>query len=114
MPPAPRALRISYGPSLVPAASMRPPSRVPSLLPWRAYYPASTLADRQKTARAARRRESCSRRFSGELMPGNPRSHFGILSADILPASELLPLIDTMTFDEQIIVIGKLRSLEVV
>src|SRR5215475_13358594 len=47
-------------------------------------------------------------------MPTSPRSHFGILSADILPASELLPLIDTMTFDEQIIVIGKLRSLEVV
>jgi predicted DNA-binding transcriptional regulator AlpA len=52
--------------------------------------------------------------ISGDLMPTNPRSHFGILSADILPASELLPLIDTMTFDEQIIVIGKLRSLEVV
>lgn len=47
-------------------------------------------------------------------MSASPRSHFGILSADILPASELLPLIDTMTFDEQIIVIGKLRSLEVV
>jgi len=47
-------------------------------------------------------------------MPASPRSHFGILSADILPASELLPLIDTMTLDEQIIVIGKLRSLEVV
>lgn len=44
----------------------------------------------------------------------SPRSHFGILSADIIPASELLPLIDTMTLDEQIIVIGKLRSLEVV
>ena len=44
----------------------------------------------------------------------DPRSHYGILSADILPASELLPLIDTMTLDEQIIVIGKLRSLEVV
>ena len=47
-------------------------------------------------------------------MPMNPRSHFGILSAEIIPASELLPLIDTMTLDEQIIVIGKLRSLEVV
>ena len=47
-------------------------------------------------------------------MPVNPRSHFGILSAEIIPASELLPLIDTMTLDEQIIVIGKLRSLEVV
>jgi hypothetical protein len=47
-------------------------------------------------------------------MPANPRSHFGILSAEILPARELLPLIDGMTLDEQIIVIGKLRSLEVV
>ena len=47
-------------------------------------------------------------------MPANPRSRFGILSAEIVPASELLPLIDTMTLDEQIIVIGKLRSLEVV
>src|SRR5215813_3624998 len=47
-------------------------------------------------------------------MPMSPRSHFGILSAEIIPASELLPLIDTMTLDEQIIVIGKLRSLEVV
>ena len=44
----------------------------------------------------------------------NPRSHFGILSAEILPASELLPLIDSMTLDEQIIVVGKLRALEVV
>ena len=47
-------------------------------------------------------------------MPTNPRSHFGILSSEIIPASEILPLIDTMTLDEQIIVIGKLRSLEVV
>jgi hypothetical protein len=47
-------------------------------------------------------------------MPSNPRSRYGILSADILPASELLPLIDTMTLEEQIIVVGKLRSLEVV
>src|SRR5262245_4606685 len=47
-------------------------------------------------------------------MPAGPRSHFGILSAEILSASELLPLIDTMTLDEQITVVGKLRSLEVV
>src|SRR5262245_56320595 len=47
-------------------------------------------------------------------MSSNPRSRFGILSPEILPASELLPLIDTMTLDEQIIVIGKLRALEVV
>lgn len=47
-------------------------------------------------------------------MPTGPRSRFGLLSAEILPASEILPLIDTMTLDEQIIVIGKLRSLEVV
>jgi hypothetical protein len=47
-------------------------------------------------------------------MSVDPRAHFGILSADIIPASELLPLINTMTVDEQIIVIGKLRSLEVV
>jgi hypothetical protein len=47
-------------------------------------------------------------------MPADPRSRFGILSPEILPASELLPLIDTLTLDEQIIVIGKLRSLEVV
>src|SRR5262245_9112246 len=47
-------------------------------------------------------------------MPVDPRSHFGILSAEILPASELLPLIDTLTLDEQIIVVGKLRSLEVI
>src|SRR5262249_21095479 len=40
--------------------------------------------------------------------------HFGILSAELLPASELLPHIDTMTLDEQIIVVGKLRSLEVI
>jgi hypothetical protein len=47
-------------------------------------------------------------------MPPNPRSRFGILSAEILPASELLPLIDTLTLDEQITVVGKLRSLEVI
>ena len=47
-------------------------------------------------------------------MPGDPRSRFGILSPEILPASELLPLIDTLTLDEQIIVVGKLRSLEVI
>src|SRR5215510_14131503 len=47
-------------------------------------------------------------------MPADPRAHFGILSAEILSASELLPLIDTMTLDEQIIVVGKLRSLEVI
>ena len=47
-------------------------------------------------------------------MPADPTSRFGILSPEILPASELLPLIDTLTLDEQIIVIGKLRSLEVV
>src|SRR5215469_11608617 len=47
-------------------------------------------------------------------MSADPRSHFGILSAEILPARELLPLIDTMTLDEQIIVVGKLRSLEVI
>src|SRR5262249_42749212 len=48
------------------------------------------------------------------FMPADPRSRFGILSAEIPPASELLPLIDTMTLDEQITVVGKLRSLEVV
>jgi PAS domain-containing protein len=47
-------------------------------------------------------------------MPANPRSRYGILSAEILPASELLPLIDSMTLDEQIRVVGKLRALEVV
>src|SRR5262245_55292659 len=47
-------------------------------------------------------------------MPADPRAHFGILSAEILSASELLPLIDTLTLDEQIIVVGKLRSLEVI
>ena len=47
-------------------------------------------------------------------MPANPRSRYGILSAEILPASELLPLIDTMTLDEQIVVVGKLRALEVI
>ena len=47
-------------------------------------------------------------------MPADPRSRFGILSPEILPASELLPLIDTMTLDEQITVVGKLRALEVV
>jgi hypothetical protein len=46
-------------------------------------------------------------------MPANPRSRYGILSAEILPASELLPLIDTMTLDEQIRVsesCGRLKS----
>jgi hypothetical protein len=47
-------------------------------------------------------------------MPADPRAHFGILSAEILPASQLLPLIDEMTLDEQIIVVGKLRALEVI
>jgi hypothetical protein len=47
-------------------------------------------------------------------MPSNPKARFGILSAEILPASELLPFIDTMTLDEQITVVGKLRSLEVI
>ena len=47
-------------------------------------------------------------------MATDPRAHFGILSAEVLAASELLPLIDTMTLDEQIIVVGKLRSLEVI
>src|SRR5215831_18516694 len=47
-------------------------------------------------------------------MSSDPRSRFGILSAEILPASELLPLIDTMTLDDQIIVVGKLRALEVI
>jgi len=47
-------------------------------------------------------------------MSTDPRSRFGILSAEVLPASELLPLIDTMTLDERIKVIGKLRSLEVI
>src|SRR5215831_11451236 len=47
-------------------------------------------------------------------MSSDPRSRFGILSAEILPASELLPLIDTMTLDEQIVVVGKLRALEVI
>jgi hypothetical protein len=49
-----------------------------------------------------------------EFMSAGPRSRFGILSAEILPASELLPLIDTMTLDELIRVVGKLRALEVV
>ena len=47
-------------------------------------------------------------------MPADPRAHFGILSAEILSASEILPLIDTLTLDEQIVVVGKLRSLEVI
>jgi hypothetical protein len=47
-------------------------------------------------------------------MPASPTSRYGILSPEILPASELLPLVDTLTLDEQIVVIGKLRSLEVV
>ena len=47
-------------------------------------------------------------------MSAGPRSRFGILSAEILPASELLPLIDAMTLDELIRVVGKLRALEVV
>ena len=47
-------------------------------------------------------------------MANDPRAHFGILSAEVLAATELLPLIDTMTLDEQIIVVGKLRSLEVI
>lgn len=47
-------------------------------------------------------------------MPADARARFGILSAEIIPAKELLPLIDTMTLDEQIIVVGKLRSLEVI
>jgi len=47
-------------------------------------------------------------------MPADPRSRFGILSAEIIPASEFLPFVDTMTLDEQIIVIGKLRAVEVV
>jgi len=50
----------------------------------------------------------------GEFTPANPRSGYGILSAEILPASELPPLIDTMTLDEQIRVVGKLRAFEVV
>jgi hypothetical protein len=45
-----------------------------------------------------------------EFTPANPRSRYGILSAEILPASELPPLIDTMTLDEQIRVVGKLRA----
>jgi hypothetical protein len=44
----------------------------------------------------------------------NPRSRFGILSAEILSTSEVLPLVSTMTLDELIIVVGKLRSLEVI
>ena len=47
-------------------------------------------------------------------MSANPRSRFGILSAEVLAASEVLPLIDTLTLDELIIVVGKLRSLEVI
>src|SRR5262245_33217297 len=47
-------------------------------------------------------------------MASNPRSRYGLLSAEIIPANELLPLIDTMTLDEQIRVVGKLRALEVV
>jgi hypothetical protein len=47
-------------------------------------------------------------------MSADPTSRFGILSAEILPASELLPFIDTMTLDEQIVVVGKLRALEVI
>src|SRR5262249_30835463 len=48
------------------------------------------------------------------MSTNNPRSHFGILSAEILHANELLPLIRDMSMDEQIIVVGKLRSLEVI
>ena len=48
------------------------------------------------------------------LPPASPRSHYGILSAAILPSDELLPLMNTMTLDEQIIVVGKLRALEVI
>src|SRR5262245_12410349 len=47
-------------------------------------------------------------------MSADARSRFGILSPEIIPASELLPLIDSMTLDEQIIIVGKLRSLETV
>ena len=47
-------------------------------------------------------------------MSTNPRSRFGILSPEILSASEVLPLISTMTLDELITVVGKLRSLEVI
>ncbi len=47
-------------------------------------------------------------------MSANPRSRFGILSAEVLATSEVLPLIDTMTLDEMITVVGKLRSLEVI
>ena len=47
-------------------------------------------------------------------MSASPRSRFGLLSAEIIPANELLPLIDTMTLDEQIIVVGKLRALEMI
>ena len=48
------------------------------------------------------------------MSANNPRAHFGILSAEILHADELLPLIRDMSADEQIIVVGKLRSLEVI
>lgn len=44
-------------------------------------------------------------------MSTGPRSRFGILSAEILKASELLPLIDTMTIDEQIIVHNEVCTL---
>jgi hypothetical protein len=46
-------------------------------------------------------------------MSQNFKSRYGILSAEI-PAHELLPVIDTMTLDERIKVVGKLRALEVV
>jgi hypothetical protein len=50
-----------------------------------------------------------------EMLPtNNPRTHFGILSAEILAPHDILPLIKDMSFDEQIIVVGKLRSLEMI
>jgi len=48
------------------------------------------------------------------LTAAGPRSHYGILSSAILPSDELLPLLNAMTLDEQIIVVGKLRALEVI
>ena len=48
------------------------------------------------------------------LTAAGPRSRYGLLSAAILPSDELLPLMNTMSLDEQIIVVGKLRALEVI
>src|SRR5262245_57626685 len=40
--------------------------------------------------------------LSSEEIKAESRSAFGILSSEIIPAHELLPLIDNMTLDEKI------------